>query len=226
MKAVLAALQFSWQPWMWEFADLKKVLAVLGGALLGGVFVALAAQGATKLFTGQTMPRWMVRLVGVLGGIVGGWIVALLLSSGGGGGEGPGGPGSGSVGIGIPSGQTGHQETAPTSRSENNSTNRSTAETLRVDVLEQPEVRRLAGEEGVTARRYFRIQGRSDLLSPDELKRAVEKRRLEEPKLKYLDLVLQGKDSPSEGSNMIHDLVSSWGPENKITVRVVNPGGG
>src|SRR5947209_6182825 len=111
MKAVLAALHFSWQPWMWELADLKKVLAVLGGALLGGVFVALLAQGATKIFTGQTMPRWMIRLVGLLGGVAGGWIVALLLTSGGGGGEGPGGPGSGSVGVGLPTGQTGRQET-------------------------------------------------------------------------------------------------------------------
>jgi hypothetical protein len=70
---------------------LLRILAVAGGAAVGGVGIGLITQGLSRLLTTRPIPRVPLRIVRILGAIVCGWIVALLLFGGGLGGLGGGG---------------------------------------------------------------------------------------------------------------------------------------
>src|SRR5207245_56874 len=68
-----------------------KGLAILGGAAFGAFLIGAIGQFATRLLTSKKLPVWGVRTLRLLGGVVGGWLIALwVLSSGG---SGPGGSG-------------------------------------------------------------------------------------------------------------------------------------
>ncbi len=78
-----------------------KILAVVGGGVLGGVSLGLLAQLLAKAFTARRLPRWPALVVRLLGGIICGWLIALWLFGGGG----PGIGGTGGWGFGSGSGK-------------------------------------------------------------------------------------------------------------------------
>jgi hypothetical protein len=100
-----------------------KVLAVLGGAVGGGLGIGLGAQGLAKLLYGGKLPKPVVTIFRIVGGILCGWIVAIIVfwASGGGGGDGTGGGTGGGVGTGVgPGGGQATQQTPPPSTKSGN----------------------------------------------------------------------------------------------------------
>src|SRR5690349_3859821 len=81
--------------------SLVKILAVVGGGVLGGLAMGLLAQLLTRAFTTKKLPPWPVFTVRLLGGVICGWLVALWLFGGGGAGIG----GTGGWGFGSGSGR-------------------------------------------------------------------------------------------------------------------------
>src|SRR5438132_140070 len=76
------------------------ILSLVGGFVLGGLTTGLVVRLIVVATTGQKMPRWVLYLIRVLGGLA----VALILfqiMGGGGGGGGFGGPGGAGDGTGT-----------------------------------------------------------------------------------------------------------------------------
>ncbi len=86
---------------VWEKVGyLEKALAVIGGAVIGGLLTGLLAQTLTRFSTGQKVPRWILHGLRLLGGVALGSLVLLWVMGGGGSGVG----GSGGFGLGPGSG--------------------------------------------------------------------------------------------------------------------------
>ncbi len=84
-----------------------RLLAVAGGAAVGGFGVGLITQGLSRLLTTRPVPRTPLNIVRLLGAVVCGWVVALLVFGGGFGGLGGGGGWGLFGGGGGPGGGTG-----------------------------------------------------------------------------------------------------------------------
>src|SRR4051794_23306288 len=70
-----------------------KVLAVIGGAAVGGLLIGALGGTFVRLLTTRQMPVWGKRTLRVVGGVATGWLVAFLIFHSGSGGWGFGGPG-------------------------------------------------------------------------------------------------------------------------------------
>src|SRR5262249_16507297 len=75
-----------------------RILAVVGGGVLGGLGLGLLAQLLARAFTTKKLPRGPALVVRLLSGVICGWLIALWLF--GGGGAGIGGVGWGGGGFG------------------------------------------------------------------------------------------------------------------------------
>src|SRR5262249_27246777 len=73
-----------------------KVLAVIGGAVLGGLLIGAVGNLLVRALTTRKMPVWGTQTVRVVGAVATGWLVALLVF--GGGGDRVGGSGGGLFG--------------------------------------------------------------------------------------------------------------------------------
>jgi hypothetical protein len=176
-----------------------KVLAVAGGVLVGAVVSGLLLQLLVRLTTTARPPRWALRVVRVLGGVILGWLVFLFVfgySGGTGGGFfGGGGPGTGKGGG---AGTTAKTET--TGKETVQSTEREKASkgsSLRVEVLVDPR----SNAPG------FRVEGRQGLLSLAELQSLVKHRQQEGPGVKRLEIVLY-RNSPDRDSGPVKELLT------------------
>src|SRR5262245_59540850 len=70
-----------------------RVLAILGGAVVAGLLASFLVKFLVRRVSSRPMPVWSVRLVRLLGAVLGGWLVWLWVF-------GPGGPGIGGPGGG------------------------------------------------------------------------------------------------------------------------------
>jgi hypothetical protein len=191
-----------------------KVLAVVGGAVVGGLGLGLLAQLLARAFTVQKMPRWPLRTVRLLGGGVCGWLVALWLFGGGGGIGGSGGWGFGSG--------SGQGELDKTTYPVKTNTERQTiedegkspaSEALRIEVLGGESLRKLRAD---SSHPYRIRQGETpSLLTMDEVKAAIKERQRQQPPLSRLEIVLY-KDSPDKDVPLVKRLLD-WGRE--LTVK-------
>lgn len=199
-----------------------KALAVVGGAVLGGLFVGLFAQLLVRAFTGKTLPpfaRWLLR---VLGGVLVGWIIALFVF--GGGGPGLGGLGGWGFGSGSGGGDSKDSETkkdaTPKDSTPTKDAGSGTApkRVLRVEVLTDPTVAKALGKEGVERQRYYRVEGTAanDLLTLDALKEKIRERLKKQPPLERLDVVTR-EDSPDKDVPRVAEL-RHWAEDQKIKV--------
>jgi hypothetical protein len=195
---------------------LGRVLAVVGGAAVGGFGVGLVLQVLVKLTTAQRLPRWALHLVRLLGAVAAGLFVALWMFGTGGGGFGWGrGPGTGS-GTGTSSESA---SPATAARQPEGPTNRARHEgpILRIDVLDQKTV----GEERFKERRLFQVEGQPGFLTPKELENYVESLKKENPKLEILEFRLVSTDSPARDAPLMKS-VQRWGEERQFTIRIYN----
>jgi hypothetical protein len=193
-----------------------KILAVVGGAVLGGLFTGLLVQLLVKALTAQKLPRYPLMLFRLLGAILAGWLVALFVF--GGGGPGLGGLGGGGFGSGEQKGspaKTGLTPQETNAAAKDKSTERTSGGVLRVEVLTNPAVEQVLGKTGVEQQRYYRMEGAEakDLLTLEELKKKIRGRL---PALQRLDIVTR-EDSPDKDVLRVAEL-RRWAEDQKLKV--------
>src|SRR5258708_13951000 len=59
--------------------DLVRILAIVGGAAVGGFVTGFLTQAIVRGYTGQKVPRWVVWTLRILGGVAMGWLVYLIV---------------------------------------------------------------------------------------------------------------------------------------------------
>lgn len=194
---------------------LERALAVVGGAVLGGFCMGLLLQLLLRLVSARVVPRWVLNTARLLGGIIAGWIVALLVFGSGGGGFGFGkGAGEGEgKGTGTSTSSAGQ----PTSQA---STGRAVGDpsVFAVEVLDK---KTAGSEKDYEEGRCFRVAGRKEILGPAELKNLVLAQQQQNSKLKVVEFHRLSADSPDRISPLLRGL-EKWGEDHKITVRVLD----
>jgi hypothetical protein len=198
-----------------------NVLAVAGGAFLGGLLTGVAVQLMVRGMTMSRVPRWLLWALRVLGGVAVGLVVYTLLFRGGAGGGpgsgwGFGSPGTGGqdhAGAGEGTPATGKETSPPAETArENGSTAPARAGPLRVEVLG------LWQGKPITDGRVYRVEGEEERHSLAEMERLIEERRQATPPLREIDVVLT-PTSPAEDKPLIQDLVS-WARRDGLSVRL------
>lgn len=202
----------------------EKILAVVGGAVMGGLLIGFLTQLLTRAFTAQKLPRWSQLTVRLLGAVIGGWLVALWVL--GGGGAGFGGAGGWGLGSGPGSGQG--EKIAEISKKgdrekENgNESKAPTTESMRIEVLG----RAALSESDVRAERWYRIETGQGwrLRTFAEIKEAIKDRQQEQPPLSRIEIVLY-KDSPDKQLPVVSQLRTWAGDLNdgKMMVDISQP---
>jgi hypothetical protein len=186
-----------------------KILAVVGGGVVGGLGLGLLAQLLTRAFTTQKLRGWPSLVIRFLGGGICAWLVALWLFGGGG----PGIGGSGGWGFGSGRGQgDGERTTHPAKanidgKKTEGEGKTASSQTLRIEVLGGETLQKL----GAKSPHPYRVrEGETQsLLTLDEVKRAIKKRQEQDPPLSRLEVVLY-KDSPDKDVPLVKRLVD-WG---------------
>ena len=191
---------------------LVRCLAVAGAAALGGILIGLLSQLIVKATTTRKLPPWPLNTIRVLGAVASGWLVALWLFGGGG----PGIGGTGGWGFGSGSGRgEGDKQLAEKDKDgkdkgaqgKDSTTPVPADESLRVEVLGDPALMRIAGTNFHPARCY-RVAGAGGgkLLTLAEVKEAIMQRQ--SPPLRRLVLVLY-TDSPEKQVGRV-EVLKSW----------------
>jgi hypothetical protein len=179
-----------------------KVLAVVGGAALGGLLIGAFVQLLARGLTAQRLPPWPLRIVRLLGAVLVGWLVALWLFGGGGGGlGGPGGWGFGS-GTGTGEGDSAtsgfHEKVQDKGKDKDRRAREPLParpdETLQVEVLGDPALKKIAGAK-FDPRQCYRIPGRKELYTLKQVEGVIRERLKEEPPLRRIEIVVYS-DSP------------------------------
>lgn len=201
----------------------EKVLAVIGGAVMGGLVVGVLAQLFVRAFTTQKLPRWPLLTVRLLGAVIGGWLVALWVLGGGG----PGFGGAGGWGLGSGPGKGDGDKAVEVRKQEgdgkkNGEARTPTDETMRIEVLGNATL----SESDIHAERWYRIdtdEG-SRLLTFAEVKEAIRNRQQQKPPLRRIELVLYN-NSPAKDVAVVSRL-RTWASElngGKMKVDISQP---
>jgi hypothetical protein len=188
-----------------------KILAVVGGGVVGGVAVGLLAQLLMRAFTVGKLSRWPILIVRLLGGVVCAWLLVLWLF--GGGGSGIGGLGGWGFGSGTGKGEGDKPSEADHKDNDGkkNDGDKKTPEgaTLRIEVLGDDAL----SEPDKKDNRRYRLETKEgpQLLTLADIQKTMKQRQQEQPPLRRLEIVLY-KDSPDERVAVVSQLVS-WGRE-------------
>lgn len=201
-----------------------KILAVVGGGVVGGLALGLLAQLLARAFTTKKLPPWPVLTVRLLGGVICGWLVALWLFGGGGSGIG----GTGGWGFGSGSGKGDGEKTVEVAKKDGEGkkdkgeAKTPADETLRIEVLGR-DVLKKTDKDISHCYRVDTGEG-PRLLTFEEIKEAVKKRQQEQPPLRRIEIVLY-KDSPDERVPLVSRLRAWVGELNggKIKVDISQP---
>jgi hypothetical protein len=198
-----------------------RVLAVVGGAVVGAFAVGLLAQLLVRALTAQKLPRWPLLAIRLMGGILAGWLVALLVFGGGGGGL--GGPGGGWFGPGAGPGSSTNKGPGAVEKDKSAQEKPESkpapagAGSLRVEVLKDTTLEKVTG--GTTDRkRCYRAEGK--LLTLKELQEFVKQRQRQQPPLSRMVIVLYKHDSPEEHVLLVSSLKAWAEREQKMKVDV------
>lgn len=187
---------------LFEGVGVLKVLAIAGGAGLGGLVVGLLTQLLARALTAQKLPGKLLHGSRLGGAGLGGWLVALWVFGGGG----PGLGGGGGLGVGPGTG-TGPDDSLPAITKEPSTENREPlppssapggSERLRVEVLGKDTLVKMARGRSFDPDRCYRVEssGGARLLTLAEVKDLVRQRRKQTPPLRRLEIVLYN-DSPA-----------------------------
>jgi hypothetical protein len=167
-----------------------KLLAVLGGAVLGGLLIGAFAQSVVKLVTaGKRMPRAAHNLIRITGAVAVGLAIYFVLGPGGFGGLGwgLGGGGSGTGHTGTTQHGTGgtstQQPTSPASQPE-------TARPLGIEML--------GGKRYKGSERFYLIVGAKEPVTFEEVRKTIEQRKQAKSPLEAIEIIIRDDDSVSE----------------------------
>jgi hypothetical protein len=205
-------------------AMVVNVLAVAGGVFVGGLLTGIVVQLLVRAVAMAKVPRRILWVLRVLGGIATGLVVYWLLfhGTGGGGGWGFGGGlglGSGTGREGSGPGQgTGTSERASPTHPETGrgvNTEPDRAGTLRMEVLGK------FNGKGIEDSRFYRIEGDTDRHTLEEIERLIAKRKEQAPALHRMEIVIY-LDSPAQDTEPVKALVS-WARENGFVPSIALP---
>ena len=180
----------------------EKVLAVAGGAALGALLLGFLTQLLCRALTTRKVPRGLLFVIRLLGAVVCGWLVALWVFGGGGGGL--GGPGGSGLGAGAGKGTQQAANDAEKNRGAGRKSDDSSA-ALRVEVLGDAALKRVAAGKPMDPNRCYRVEGREGLLTLPEVEQFIEQRRTSAG-LRRLDVILYN-DSPDPNVPYVSRLV-------------------
>jgi hypothetical protein len=187
-----------------------KILAVAGGAAVGGVGGGLVVRLLARAWTRRPVPRPVVTLIRLLGAGGLGLAVWLWVFGSGGGGFGTGGfglGGTGEQGAG-PAQKLSVDGTPGPAAEEKTEGPAAGADVLRVELL---------GGEQVQEQRFYRLEGDRQARTFLELRRAVEARRRQKEKspLKGIEIVIYQNSVNQEHPAVKH--LQQWARENELT---------
>jgi hypothetical protein len=197
-----------------------KVLAVVGGAALGAMFIGWLAQVLAKLSFAQKIPPWPLRILRVLGGGATGLLVYCFVFGGGGGIGGPGGwfgggqggsadkPGKSVASSKDGKGDEKSKETKSKEKAEEKRTESQPAETLRVEVLGNETLMKLARSQTFDTNKRYRIEGSSTLYTLEDVRNLILQKRKDKPPLRRLVVVVY-RDSPAPDRPQVVEL-TDW----------------
>jgi len=177
-----------------------RVLAIVGGAVVGGLFIGMLAQVLIKFTTRKPAPRFVKNVVRLLGAVAVGLAVYLFVF-------GPGGGGLGGFGWGLGgsgSGTTGHSGTTQTGlegtpRERPQTTSARPSERERVLAIE------MLGGARVKDNRFYLAEGEKEPATLEEVRKTLEKRLQSRPPLKAIDIIIS-EDSVSERDPAVSKL--------------------
>jgi hypothetical protein len=186
-----------------------KVLAVVGGAVIGAFLVSFLANLMARGLTTRKLPPWARNVLRLLGAVVFGWLVALWLF--GGGGPGIGGIGGWGIGSGTGRGDsTAKQNSGPTppaTTKGKEETPGGPAEAVHVEVLGDSALKKM--KPAVDLERRYRVEtAEGRLMNLKEVKAFIQDRMKHEPPLRRVVLILY-KDSPDRALSSVRDL-ETW----------------
>jgi hypothetical protein len=164
--------------------------------------------------TTRKVPRGLLFVIRLLGAVVCGWLVALWVFGGGGGGL--GGPGGWGFGAGAGKGT----QQAAGEAEKNTDTGQKPQESsaaLRVEVLGDAALRRVAAGNPVDPNRRYRVEGREGLLTLPEAEQLIRQRRMNAD-LRRLDVILYN-DSPARDVPYVRELVK-WAEDLPLSVDI------
>ncbi len=190
-------------------ADLPiRILASIGGGAVGALLLGFCLQLLVKLGFGQNVPSWVLWPVRALGGVACGLLVWSLL--GGGGGLGLGGGGGGGTGKGGEKDTPKEKKDREKAKEKGKDTGVKDhppppQATLRIEVLGDPDLERIAGGKFDSKKRY-RVPGRPELFTLAEAEGLIRKRRTAKPPLRHLEVVLY-RNSPAQDKEQVTALV-------------------
>ena len=200
-----------------------RILAVVGGGVLGGLGLGLLAQLLARAFTTKKLPRGPVLVVRLLSGVICGWLIALWLFGGGGAGIG----GLGGWGLGSGTGKGSGEKTTEVAKKDgegakdDGEAKTPAEETLRIEVLGKDTLKKMDAD----AVRCYRIERSGPrLLTFEEVKEEIKKRQQQQPPLRRIEIVLY-KDSPDERVPLVSEL-KAWARElddRKMKVDISQP---
>jgi hypothetical protein len=201
--AILANMLFEANEWV---SHPDRILAIVGGAGVGGYGLGWCVQVAVRGWTRKQVPRWIVATLRVMGAVVSGWIVALWLFAGGGGGM--GGPGGFGVGTGNNSGdETPAKTTKPKEETDHRPVDDLARELnmLTVEVLGSETLREI--DKNYDPKRFYRLQTPTGpkLLTLQEVEEYVQRRAKEKPTLNGV-LIVSYDNGPAENVARVADL--------------------
>jgi hypothetical protein len=187
----------------------EKLLAVVGGAAVGGLGVTFLVQVIVRGWTRQEMPRWARMTLRALAGVVSGWLVVLWVFTGGGGGGGDGDGGGGG------------DKSAQVSKDKPDEHPRKVEDwardvnTLYVEVLGEETLRALDSKNWDPEWRYrVRTEGTPKLMTRAKVQEYIKKRLDDKPPLKAITIVWYN-NSPSEYTDWVKEL-KEWAEVLKI----------
>jgi len=176
-----------------------KVLAIVGGAGLGGLVIGMLAGIIVKTVARRPAPRLVKNLVRLLGAVAAGLAVYLFVF-------GPGGGGLGGLGWGLGGGDggtTGHghsTQSGPVGTRQEQTSAPATApardQVLAIEML---------GGARVKDNRFYLVEGEKEPATLEELRKLLEKRLQTQPPLKAIDIVIR-EDSVSELDPAVKNL--------------------
>jgi hypothetical protein len=191
--------------WLENIGQVEKILAILGGAVVGGLLVGFLTGLLVRLVSTRKMPRWARNVVRLTGAVLSGWLVALILFGGDGlgiGGSGGWGFGSG-TGKGTSSAKAPEGGGPPTTRLAPEGG--TAAATIQVEVLGPAAREKLPGKPDDDHCYRVEVEGQARLMTLGEVKDLLRERARKDPPLRHVRLVLY-KDSPTEQALLVKEL--------------------
>lgn len=201
-----------------------KLLAVIGAFTLGGLLGGWAVSLTAKFAFNQRVPNWLAWTMRLLIGFVAGWVAWLCLFGNGGGGFGGSGWGLGGGGDGTSKDKDRPAEKStkdakkpdpdetpkpkePDPKEKKDGPGVGSGETIRVEVLGDGPLGKLAGEAKVNLEKRYRLaDSPTTLRTFGEIKGLILERRSQTPPLGKLIVIIYS-DSPDRSSSPVKRLV-------------------